>query len=66
MYIKSYQYGINGMKRRDIEINGAAFCLKDPDNASDEDLKRLYPDPDVVRQRIKILSEMGIKFPKEK
>jgi hypothetical protein len=65
-YIKSYQYGIKEMKRRGIEINGVAFCLKDPDNASDEDLKRLYPVPDTIRKRIKILNELGIKFDTEK
>jgi hypothetical protein len=65
-YVDSYKYGVAEMKRRDVEINGAAFCLKDPDNASDEDLKRLYPVPDTIRKRIKILNELGIKYDTEK
>jgi hypothetical protein len=65
-YIDSYLHGAKEMQRRSIEINAAAVHLKDPDNASDDDLKVLYPNPDVVRQRMKILNQMGIEFPKEK
>ena len=66
IYVKSYRHGINEMKARDVQINGAAFCLEDPDSALDEDLKRLYPHPDIVRERIKTLSGLGITFDKEK
>lgn len=66
VYIKSYEHGIRQMKEMSSRINAAAVHLKNPDNASDDDLKVLYPNPDVVRQRMKILKEMGIEFPKEK
>jgi hypothetical protein len=36
--------------------------LADPEKADDGSLKRLYPAPEIVRQRIKTLSDMGIKF----
>ena len=65
-YIKSYLHGIEQMKARDMHINGAAFCLEDPNNASDDDLKRLYPNPDIIRERIKTLADLGITFDREK
>ncbi|MBN2588962.1 MAG: hypothetical protein JXA96_03795 [Sedimentisphaerales bacterium] len=65
-YIKSYQFGMKEMKRRYEVINRAAVSLNDPENASDEDLKKLCWNPDIVRERMKILNELGIEFNKEK
>jgi len=61
-YVNSYDHGIKNMKGMSKYVNESAFCLNDPENADDEYLKRLYPNPDIVRQRIKTLSELGIKF----
>jgi hypothetical protein len=61
-YIGCYHSGIKTMKRRSKYINASAYCLNHPQIADDYSLARLYPDPDVVRSRIKILSELNIKF----
>lgn len=65
-YINSYKNGMSGMKKMSNRVNDSAICLKDPENASDEDLKNLYPIPELVRKRMKILSDMGIEFNLEK
>ena len=61
-YTNSYIHGVKEMKRRAKSVNESAFCLTDPESADEDSLKRLYPNPDIVRQRIKTLSELGIKF----
>jgi hypothetical protein len=61
-YISSYRSGIKTMSKRSKYINASAYCLNHPQIADDYSLKRLYPDPDIIRPRIKILSEIGIKF----
>lgn len=61
-YSNSYTHGVKEMKKIAKCVNESAFCLTDPENADDDSLKRLYPNPDVIRQRIKVLSELGIKF----
>jgi hypothetical protein len=65
-YINSYKNGMSGMKKMSNRVNGSAIFLKDPEKASDEDLKNLYPIPELVRKRMKILSDMGIEFDLEK
>jgi hypothetical protein len=62
LYISSCLAGLKDMKIQSRRINGAAFCLTYPEAANDQFLKRLYPDPNVIRPRIKTLSDMGIKF----
>lgn len=61
-YIGCYRSGVQILKNRSKYINASAFCLNNPQIADDYYLVRLYPDPDVVRSRIKILSELNIKF----
>ena len=61
-YVKTYHVGIKEIKRRSKHINEAAFCLESPESANKEFLKRLYPVENIVRNRIKVLSEIGIKF----
>jgi hypothetical protein len=63
LYISSCLAGLKDMKIQSRRINGAAFCLTYPETANDQFLKRLYPDPNVIRPRIKTLSDLGIKFP---
>ncbi|MBN2588963.1 MAG: hypothetical protein JXA96_03800 [Sedimentisphaerales bacterium] len=65
-YSISYRHGVKGMIEKQQQINPALNCFENPDSASEENLEILYPNPDVVRQRIKILSEMGIGFAQEK
>lgn len=65
-YTINYRHGVKKMIERGTQINSAAFCLNDPNNATDDDLKKLYPHPDIIRKRIKILSDIGIKFDEEK
>ena len=61
-YINVYLFGIKNMKIVYNRINNVTSCFNDPDNASDEDLEKLYPKPEIVRQRIKILHDLGIEF----
>jgi hypothetical protein len=61
-YINSYRSGIQYMKNLSIRINASAFCLTHPQIADEDSLKILYPDPNIIRPRIKTLSDMGIKF----
>ncbi len=61
-YAKSYYRGMRETKTISRFINASAFCLTDPQTADDGSLKRLYPNPEVIRRRIETLSELGIKF----
>jgi len=61
-YVNSYHGGIKKHKEMSIFINTSAFCLTNPQIADDGSLKRLYPNPNVIRLRVKTLSELGIKF----
>jgi hypothetical protein len=63
LYVSSCLTGLKDMKIQSRRISGAAFCLTYPELASEQALKRLYPDPSVIRPRIKTLSDLGIKFP---
>ena len=38
----------------------AALCFENPEDATDDDLRKIYPKPDVLRERIEILYELGI------
>ena len=61
-YITTYRDGIQDMKDSSAHTNVSAFCLVKPQLANDYFLKRLYSDPDIIKPRIKTLSELGIKF----
>jgi hypothetical protein len=61
-YVSSYNNGIKLMKERSIRVNASAFCLTNPQLADEYFLKILYPNPDIIRPRIKTLSDLGIKF----
>jgi hypothetical protein len=61
-YTSSYHGGVEELKAKSIYVNASAFCLTTPQIASEDDLLRLYPDPNIIRARIKTLSDLGIKF----
>jgi hypothetical protein len=61
-YINSYLNGIEKMKELSLRVNASAICLSHPQISDDDCLAGVYFDPAVVRSRIKILSELGIKF----
>ena len=61
-YVSSYHNGIKLLRGRSMSINASAFCLAHPQIADEYFLKRLYPNPDIIRPRIKTLSDLGIKF----
>ena len=61
-YINCYSIGLQNMRGMSAYTYTAAFCLNNPQTAPDYFLKRLYPDPNIVKPRIKTLSELGIKF----
>ena len=65
-YFIDYRHSTKGMIQRSHDVDTARYCIEEPEKASEEDLKILYPNPEIVRQRIKILSELGYKFYKEK
>lgn len=62
LYVSSCLKGIEELKAASRRINEAALCLNYPEIANEHLLKRLYPDPNIVRQRIKVLSDLDIKF----
>jgi hypothetical protein len=62
LYINSCLEVIEQSRIQARRVNGAAFCLTYPEAVSEQTLKVLYPDPNVVRSRIKTLSDLGIKF----
>ncbi len=62
LYISSCLKAIEQSRIQARRVNGAAFCLTYPEVVSEQSLKVLYPDPNVVRSRIKTLSDLGIKF----
>jgi hypothetical protein len=62
LYIGSCLKAIEQSRIQARRINGAAFCLTYPEIVSERSLKVLYPDPNIVRARIKTLSDLGIKF----
>ena len=61
-YASSYHGGWEELKAKSKYVNASAFCLTSPHTASEDYLLRLYPDPTVIRSRIKTLSDLGIKF----
>lgn len=63
-YVNSYHRGILLMRQRFIRVvRASAFCLTHPEiKADDDSLKRLHSDPNIIRPRIKTLSDLGIKF----
>ena len=61
-YINRYHEGTKVMKKTSIRVNASAFCLTSPQIADEDSLKILYPDPNIIRPRIKTLSDLGIKF----
>ncbi len=61
-FTTSYYQGTKKLKERSKYINESAFCLTNPEIADEDSLKRLYPSPDIIMQRIKTLSDLGIKF----
>jgi hypothetical protein len=65
-YIISYRDGVQSMKAFTTYTKVSAFCLTKPQLANDYFLKRLYPDPTIIKPRIQTLSELGIKFKADK
>jgi len=65
-YINRYFYGIQNTKNLSQRINASAFCLTHPQTANESALKILYPKPDIVRSRIKTLSDLNINFKTDK
>ncbi len=62
LYVSTCFTGLKDMEIQARRVNGAAICLAYPEAANDQFLMRLYPDPNVIRPRIKVLSDLGIKF----
>jgi hypothetical protein len=61
-YVSSYHRGLEVLKSKSTYVNTSAFCLTYPQLANEDFLKILYPDPNIIRPRIKTLSDLGIKF----
>ena len=64
-YITSYEFGVSEMKSIHMRVRNASVYLNDPDNASDKNLKALYPVTETLIHRIKVLKELGYKFDTE-
>ncbi|MEN6385836.1 MAG: hypothetical protein ABFD79_11660 [Phycisphaerales bacterium] len=61
-YMLSYCKGIIEMRTRYMDTRKAAAYLSDIKAAKDEELNILFYDPNVLRTRVQILFDMGIKF----
>ncbi len=66
VYIKTHNAGLKDGEIFSKRLKSATFALSAPSQlVTDFTLKKMYPDPNIARQRIKILSEIGIKFKNE-
>lgn len=65
-YFLSFSMGLKELVSRSLSVQTAGRCLENVDMAPDECLNLLYPNPPVVRERTKILLEMGLVFPKQR
>jgi hypothetical protein len=61
-FVISFYYGTNWMIHWRDPLRSAAPCLKNVDTASEECLKNFYPNPEIVRQRVKILSSQKLSL----
>jgi hypothetical protein len=62
-YINNYRSSIQDMKTTSTFYSTlTARCLTQPQVVDDDTMKIIYPDPNLLRLRIKTLSELGIKF----
>ncbi len=61
-FVLSFSYGRNGMIHWRDPLRNAAPCLKNADTASEECLKNFYPNPEIVRERVKILSSQKLSL----
>jgi hypothetical protein len=61
-YIHGYRKELKSIKELSKSTNAVAFDLNHPEFADDRSLRVLHPDPNLVRSRSKVLSELGIKF----
>lgn len=60
-YVLSFSLGVKEFKQKKNEIENAKACLENEDFATDECLKSFYPDATTVRERLKMLKEMGLR-----
>ncbi len=63
-YGLSFGYGIAKMQMRAERLRAGRICLKNYERAPDLCLRLLYPEPDIVRERARTLSRLGIILPK--
>ncbi|MCE5339691.1 MAG: hypothetical protein LLF92_01005 [Planctomycetaceae bacterium] len=65
-YMKTHSAGLKDGEIFSKRLKSATFALSAPAQlVTDFTLKKMYPDPNIARQRIKTLSEIGIKFKNE-
>jgi hypothetical protein len=61
-FVLSFSYGRNEMIHWRNPLRSAAPCLKNADTASEECLRKFYPNPEIVRERVKILSSQKLSL----
>lgn len=59
-YASSFSRSLKKFARTSAGMQKAKLCLEDPGSAEDACLKILYPDTAIVRERAKMLMDMGI------
>jgi hypothetical protein len=64
-YSAAIDFGSRDGKIFSRRLHSAAFALTYPEMASDLTLRKMFPKPEIARERIKILKEIGIKFKTE-
>jgi hypothetical protein len=64
-YIWSFVVGVQTMRRGKIYMSQGMAALKDYPRTSDESLLMLYPRIDIIRERVQILSKLGIIVPQQ-
>jgi MFS family permease len=61
-YIHGYNKELKSIKELSKKTNATAFYLNHPELADEQSLKFLHPDPNLIKLRSQVLSELGIKF----
>ena len=59
-YTLTYLKGVKSLKSHHENVVKASGWLSDVNNAPDDVLKKLYPDPGIVRERTQMLQKMGM------
>ena len=61
-FVLNFSYGRKGMIHWNDPLRIAAICLRKADTASEECLRKFYPNPEIVREHVIILSSQKLSL----